>query len=95
LGVVIGLGLVVASGEGVARGLFDPVVIGTTLGVFGAGLAVGTVVKREGQAGRGVAVRTLLAFGFLLVTVVGLQVVAGGNGLVESWHGGGVAEVAE
>ncbi|NNJ25999.1 cytochrome c biogenesis protein CcsA [Alienimonas chondri] len=89
LGVMIGLGLVVAGGEGAVGGLWDPVVIGTTVGVFAAGLAVGEVVRREGQAGRGVAVRTLLAFGFLLVTVIGLQVLAGGGGLLESWHAGG------
>ncbi|QDT17148.1 cytochrome c biogenesis protein CcsA [Alienimonas californiensis] len=91
LGVTIGLGLVVAGGEGAVGGLWDPVVIGTTLGVFAAGLAVGGFVRRKGQAGRGVALRTLLAFGFLLVTVVGLQVLAGDGGLLESWHAGGGA----
>ena len=90
LGVTIGLGLVVAGGDGAVDGLRDPVVIGTTLGVFAAGLAVGGVVARRGLAGRGVAVRTLLAFGFLLVTVVGLQMLAGGGGWLESWHGGGI-----
>ncbi len=94
LGVTIGLGLVVAVGDGAAGGLWDPIVIGTTAGVFAAGLAVGGVVGRKGRAGRGVAVRTLLAFGFLLITVVGLQALAGDGGLLESWHGGGpVAEV--
>ena len=92
LGVTIGLGLVVAAGEGNVAGLWDPVVIGTTVGVFVAGAVLGGVVARRGQAGRGVAVRTLSAFGFLLVTVVGLQVLAGGGRVLESWHGGGPAE---
>lgn len=91
LGVIVGLGLVVVGedGAGIASGLWDPVVVGTTGGVLAASLAVGAAVRREGQAGRGVAVRTLLAFGFLLVMVIGLQIFAGAGGLLESWHGGG------
>ena len=103
LGVTLGLGLVVVGGEGAAgspglAGLWDPVVLGTTLGVFAAGAALGGVIRRwfggqSGDPGRGVAVRTLLAFGFLLVTVVGLQIVAGNDRLLKSWHGGGNGEV--
>ena len=90
LGVLIGVGLIVASGGGVVRSLLDPVVLGTSAGVLIAAAALGGVVARTTEPGRGVAVRTLLACGFLLVTVVGLQVLSGeAGGVLESWHGGG------
>ena len=90
LGVTIGLGLVVAADGGAVRDLWDPLVLGTTAGVLACGAALGGVAARKSDPGRGVAVRTLLAFGFLLVTVVGLQMIADG-GLLDSWHGGGAA----
>ena len=89
LGVLIGLGLVVAAGSRIADSLLDPVVLGTTAGTLATAAVLGGVLARRREPGRGVAVRTLLACGFGLVTVVGLQVASGdAPGLLESWHGG-------
>lgn len=89
LGVLIGLGLVVAAGSEIADSLLDPVVVGTSVGVLVTAAALGGVLARRRDPGRGIAVRTLLACGFGLVTVVGLQVLSGeAPGLLQSWHGG-------
>ena len=92
LGVLIGFGLIFAGGEGAVRGLLDPVILGTAAGVLLTAAALGGVVARRTEPGRGIAVRTLLACGFGLVTVIGLQVLsAEAGGWLASWHGGGAA----
>ena len=86
LGVpLLGLGFAVgfalgpfSKGQGVP--LWDPVVIGSSL-AWVAGIAIlGRVLRDERPAGRAVAVRTLAAFGILLSTLLGLQLVTGGEG---------------
>ena len=96
LGVLVGVGLVVASGSAVADSLLDPVVLGTTAGVLATAAVLGGVLARRREPGRGVAVRTLLACGFGLASVVGLQVLSGeAPGLLRSWHGGAATAAAE
>ena len=89
LGVMLGYVLTLtARGAGRAVTLWDPLVIGVTAGLLLAAALLGGVLGRKRPAGRGVAVRSLLACGFLLVTLTGLQVLADGPGtLMESWHG--------
>jgi len=99
LGVLTGVGLAVMGeaakanvqleGSGLLRVLFaDPVVVGH-LAVWAAMAALFVWLLTSGRtAGRQVALLTLWAGGFLLVTLLGLQILTGKKLLhVESWHG--------
>ncbi len=71
----------------------DPVVIASSVGWLVMVAVLGGAVRSEEAAGKAVAVRSLLAFGFLLTTLIGLQVVTGGGGhAVTGWQETGADE---
>ncbi len=86
LGVpLLGLGFAVGfalgpftAGRGVS--LRDPVVIGSCVAWLVGIVILGRTLREDRPAGRAVAVRTLTAFGILLGTLLGLQLVTGGEG---------------
>ena len=80
LGFAVGFGLsAFAEGRGGVT-FSDPVVVGSCLAWI-AGIAIlGRTLREDRPAGRAVAVRTLTAFGILLGTLLGLQLVTGGEG---------------
>jgi ABC-type transport system involved in cytochrome c biogenesis permease subunit len=88
LGFATGVGLGLFSKEAARQVHFtDPVVI--VSGVAWVGMVVFAVwlLRKERPAGKQVAWLTVWAFGFLLVTLVGLQVLTnGGRVSVETWH---------
>lgn len=66
---------------------WDPVVVASCLAWLVMVMVLGRAVRSEEPAGKAVALRTLLAFGFLLTTLLGLQLVTGGGGhAVKSWQ---------
>lgn len=104
LGLAVGFLLgYLAHRQGGEVSLWDPVVVASCIAWVVMVAVLGRAIKADDTAGRAVAVRTLLAFGFLLTTLLGLQLVTGGGGHgVESWKTGpsgppdglGKAEVA-
>ena len=66
---------------------WDPVVIASSVAWLVMVVILGRAIRTEQPAGKGVAVRTLLAFGFLLTTLLGLQLATGGGGhAVQDWR---------
>lgn len=66
---------------------WDPVVIASCLAWVVMVVVLGRALRSDEPAGKAVALRTLLAFGFLLATLIGLQVVTGGGGhAVQGWQ---------
>lgn len=66
---------------------WDPVVVASCLAWLVMVVVLGRAIRSEEPAGKAVALRTLLAFGFLLTTLLGLQLVTGGGGhAVKGWR---------
>ncbi|MBW3542284.1 MAG: cytochrome c biogenesis protein [Planctomycetes bacterium] len=87
LGMLSGVGLGWQMGEGSVTVSFnDPVVIGSGVAwlILMAFFVWFSQTSRRRTSGKQVAWLTLAAFGFLLVTILGLQVLSGRLG--ESWH---------
>lgn len=78
VGMVTGIWVAVASQKGAAPLITDPVILGNgVVWILMISFLV-WLVKTRRPAGRQVAWLTIWAFGFLLVTLVGLQIVTGG-----------------
>lgn len=83
-GVIMGL---VSHSEDVPVSFGDPVVV--ISGIVWLVMIVFLVwlVRAQRTAGKSVAWRTIWAFGFLLVTLIGLQILTSGGSLsLETWH---------
>jgi ABC-type uncharacterized transport system permease subunit len=86
LGVGFLLGYL-ARRQGGQVSFWDPVVIASCVAWLVMVVVLGRAIRSEEPAGKAVALRTLLAFGFLLTTLLGLQLVTGGGGhAVKGWH---------
>lgn len=87
LGMAIGFLLgYLAEREGGRVSFWDPVVIASCIAWLVMITVLGRAVRSEQPDAKAVAVRTLLAFGFLLTTLLGLQLATGGGGhAVEGW----------
>jgi len=94
LGLAVGFLLgFLADRQGGRVSLWDPVVVASCVAWVVAVAVLGRSMRSDETAGRAVAVRTLLGFGFLLATMLGLQLVTGGGGHgVEGWQTGQPAE---
>jgi ABC-type transport system involved in cytochrome c biogenesis permease subunit len=79
LGVGFLLGFL-ARRQGERVSFWDPVVVASCVAWLVMVAVLGRAIRYEEPAGKAVAVRTLLAFGFLLTTLLGLQLVTGGGG---------------
>lgn len=87
LGLLTGviLGLKTRGGES-SLSFSDPVIVGD--GLIWLMMVAFFIwrLRTHRAAGKQVAWRTIWAFGFLLVTLIGLQVLAGGSFSLKSWH---------
>jgi ABC-type uncharacterized transport system permease subunit len=84
LGLAIGFLLAfLAERQGRTVSFWDPVVIASSVAWLVMIVVLGKAISAEQPAGKGVAVRTLLAFGFLLATLLGLQLATGGGHAIE------------
>ncbi len=90
LGLATGFGVAFLSDEAVPVSMADPVIMiyGVAWAVMAAFFAWLLTTRRP--AGKQVAWMTIWAFGFLLVTLVGLQVLAGSG--LDSFHAGGTRD---
>jgi ABC-type transport system involved in cytochrome c biogenesis permease subunit len=80
-----------AKRQGGTVSLWDPVVIVSSVAWLVMVAVLGGTMRTEHAAGKAVAVRTLLAFSFLLATLLGLQLATGGGGhAVKGWQQGSV-----
>ncbi|MBA3316115.1 MAG: cytochrome c biogenesis protein [Planctomycetota bacterium] len=89
LGFGVGFLLFYLAGrQGEQTSLWDPVVIASSLAWVVMVAVLGRTMRSEHPAGKSVALRTLIAFGFLLATMLGLQLATGGGGhAVKDWQG--------
>lgn len=76
LGMGVGVGLALAS-EDRRLTWTDPVVVGSAIAWLAMAVLFVWLARRDHPAGKQVAWLTLWAFGFMLVTVVGLQILTG------------------
>ena len=83
---LLGLGFAVgfllgwlAQRQGESVSFLDPVVIASSTAWVAGLVILGRVLRDNRPAGKAVALRTLLAFGILLGTLLGLQLVTGGD----------------
>lgn len=65
---------------------WDPFIIATSLAWIVMIGVLGRAIRSEQPAGKAIAKRTLLAFGFLLTTLLGLQLATGGGHAVKEWR---------
>lgn len=80
-----------AKKQGGTVSLWDPFIIAISIAWLVMVIVLGGTMRTEQAAGKAVAVRTLLAFGFLLVTLLGLQLATGGGGhAVKGWQEGSI-----
>lgn len=76
--------------------LWDPVVIASSVAWLVMVAVLGGTMRTDHAAGKAVAVRTLLAFGLLLATMLGLQLATGGGGhAVKGWQGDAITRPAD
>ena len=92
LSLGLGVGFVLfylAKRQGGTVSLWDPVVIASSVAWLVMVGVLGGTMKTDHATGKAVALRTLLAFGFLLATMLGLQLATGGGGhAVKGWQEG-------
>ncbi|MGC1275951.1 MAG: cytochrome c biogenesis protein CcsA [Planctomycetaceae bacterium] len=90
LGLGVGFLLAwLAQRQGGQVSFWDPLVIASCVTWLVMVLVLGRVISSDQAAGKTVAIRTLLAFGFLLTTLLGLQLVTGGGGhAMKGWQTG-------
>ncbi|HEX6984280.1 MAG TPA: cytochrome c biogenesis protein CcsA [Planctomycetaceae bacterium] len=88
LGMAVGFLLGhLAARQGGQVSFWDPLVVASCVAWLVMVAVLGRAIGSDQAAGRAVAVRTLLAFGFLLATLLGLQLATGGGGhAVKGWR---------
>ncbi|QDT64986.1 cytochrome c biogenesis protein CcsA [Calycomorphotria hydatis] len=72
------LGVFTRTGEG-DRSFWDPMVVISSIAWLILGGLLTWTLRSDSQSSRTVILRTLLAFSFLLLTLIGLQIVTGGH----------------
>lgn len=65
---------------------WDPFIIVSSIAWIVMVGVLGRAIRFEQPAGKAIARRTLLAFGFLLTTLLGLQLATGGGHAVKEWR---------
>ncbi|MEM1062163.1 MAG: cytochrome c biogenesis protein CcsA [Planctomycetota bacterium] len=87
LGLAAGAALGAVSERVTALSWFDPLVLAGSAGWVGlTGFLLWLLRSGSDMSGRIIATRTVLVCGLLLVTIVGVQVLAGGRVSLSGWH---------
>lgn len=88
LGMGTGVAMILyLKGEGTKFHFGDPVIIGYAITWLAMIFFFGWLLSRTRAHGKQVASLTLWACGFVVITVVGLQVLTGAGLVLDSWHG--------